>query len=560
MNDLVLFNQFSKGIKTQKAKTDNCVIYTRVSTKEQADNNMSLTTQKRYCEQFAQKNGYAILGHFGGTYESAKNDERKQFNNMLSFVKKSKEKISYIIVYSVDRFSRSGANAIYIAQQLKKEGVVIFSVTQPTDTTTANGSLQQNIQFIFSEYDNQLRREKCITGMKEALLRGEWCQLAPLGYERKKVEGRKTWIVNGEGKLLRKAFIWKATEGISNEEARERLQRLGLKMSHQRMSDLFKNPFYCGLISHNILEGQVVEGTHEKLISKEVFLKVNEVQNRNPHGYTSTEENDAIQLKRFLRCDKCDRFLRGYIVKAKGIWYYKCNTVGCKCNKNASSLHKQFSELLDGYTFKTEALVPLIKKQMLATYYKLSEAEVDNKAILEKKYSEIHAKLERLKTRLKNEEISYTLYLEFAGDFQKERKQIEEELAKPSKGVSNPEKCIDFAITYSMKLATVWSSANYHDQQRLQFLVFPEGIFYNRKIDKCRTEKVNAVFSYIVSLERAIAEKKSGTTPKDLACAALVEPTGVEPVSKHDIQKLSTCLFPDCLSEDDRTETNQSSS
>src|SRR5437764_10474303 len=84
--------------------------------------------------------------------------------------------------------------------------------------TTANGSLQQNIQFIFSEYDNQLRREKCITGIKEELLRGEWCQAAPLGYEREKVNGRKTWIVNKEGKLLRKAFLWKANEGISNEE------------------------------------------------------------------------------------------------------------------------------------------------------------------------------------------------------------------------------------------------------------------------------------------------------------------------------------------------------
>jgi DNA invertase Pin-like site-specific DNA recombinase len=71
------------------------------------------------------------MGYFGGTYESAQTDERKEFNNMLSFVKKSRDKISCIIVYSVDRSSRSGANAIYIAQQLKQSGVVIFSVTQP---------------------------------------------------------------------------------------------------------------------------------------------------------------------------------------------------------------------------------------------------------------------------------------------------------------------------------------------------------------------------------------------------------------------------------------------
>ena len=120
---------------------------------------------------------------FGGTYESAKNDERKEFNKMLSFVKKSKEKIPYIIVYSVDRFSRSGANAIYLKEQLRHQGVHILAVTQPSDTATPSGSLQQNIQFIFSEYDNQLRREKCMSGVKEALLRGEWCHRPPSGYD-----------------------------------------------------------------------------------------------------------------------------------------------------------------------------------------------------------------------------------------------------------------------------------------------------------------------------------------------------------------------------------------
>jgi site-specific DNA recombinase len=531
MNDLIIFNQFGKGKKKEKLNSANCVIYTRVSTKEQADNNMSLSTQKRYCEQYAIKNGYAILGYFGGTYESAKNDERKHFNNMLSFVKKSKEKISYIIVYSVDRFSRSGANAIYIAQQLKREGVVICSVTQPTDTTTANGSLQQNIQFIFSEYDNQLRREKCITGTKEALLRGEWCQTAPIGYERGQVDGRRIWVVNKVGKLLRKAFHWKVQEGISNEEARERLWKLGLKLTHQRMSDLFKNPFYCGLISHNILEGQVVEGIHEKLVSKDVFLHVNEVQNKNPHGYASTEVNEAIPLKRFLRCDTCRQFLRGYIVKAKGIYYYKCNTVGCKCNKNAGSLHKQFTDLLQKYTFKKESLAPVIRKQMLATYYKSVEEEVDERSTFKKNLEEIVAKLGRLKTKLKNEEISYALYLEFVAELEKERQEIEDELAKPAKGVSNPEKCIEMAISYSTKLAPVWSSAKYTDRQRLQFLVFPTGIFYNRKTNECRTEEVNPVFEYIAELERVLEENKSRTSLKNSECAAWVEDNGVEPMT-----------------------------
>src|SRR5947209_2209210 len=105
MNDIILFDQFAKGKKQFEVKTNNCVIYTRVSTKEQADNNMSLETQRKMCEQFTQKSKFIIMGCFGGTYESAKTDERKEFNRMLQFVKKSRVKISYIIVYSVDRFS-----------------------------------------------------------------------------------------------------------------------------------------------------------------------------------------------------------------------------------------------------------------------------------------------------------------------------------------------------------------------------------------------------------------------------------------------------------------------
>lgn len=532
MSELINFNQFGKGTKTEKVKTGNCVIYTRVSTKEQADNNMSLQTQRRYCEQFAQKSGYTIMGYFGGTYESAQTDERKEFNNMLSFVKKTRDKISYIVVYSVDRFSRSGANAIYIAQQLKKEGVTILSVTQPTDTSTASGSLQQNIQFIFSEYDNQLRREKCITGIKEALLRGDWCQGPPLGYERGKVNGKKSWVVNKQGKLLQKAFMWKAMEQVSNEEARQRLAKLGLRISHQQMSSIFRNPFYCGLLSHNLLEGQVVEGAHEKLISKVVFLKVNEVQNRNAYGYTTTEENDAIPLKRFLRCETCGCFLRGYLVKAKGIHYYKCNTKGCNCNRNAEELHDQFTHILEQYSLNSSSLAPLIKQQTLATYFKLTEEGEDDASIYENRLKEIDHNIERQKTRLKKEEIPYELYLEFVADFEKEKKKIKEELTPGSQGVSNPELCVEFAVTYSSKLAPVWSSASYTDKQRLQFLLFPEGIFYNRAEDRCRTTGLNDAFAYFAVQERLLQKSKSRTSLKNFESAAWVAPTGIEPVSK----------------------------
>ena len=173
-----LANSYSNDNHTTSNKA---VIYTRVSTKEQAENNASLQTQKKYCQDFAKKKGLIVLDYFGGTFESAKSDERKEFQRMLSYVKRNKE-IDTIIVYSYDRFSRTGANGAYISQQLLKNGVKTLSATQEVDPLSPSGSFQQNLYYMFSQFDNELRKDKSVTGMKERLREGYWLSKLPRGY------------------------------------------------------------------------------------------------------------------------------------------------------------------------------------------------------------------------------------------------------------------------------------------------------------------------------------------------------------------------------------------
>ena len=98
VNQLAHLKQFAnKNPKASRRKTNQVVIYTRVSSKDQMDNGASLETQKKYCEEFAEKRGLNVVAYFGGTYESAKTDDRKEFQRMISFVKKSKE-VSGIVV------------------------------------------------------------------------------------------------------------------------------------------------------------------------------------------------------------------------------------------------------------------------------------------------------------------------------------------------------------------------------------------------------------------------------------------------------------------------------
>ena len=116
MNNNQAFEKFTKS-QSKFDKRNKAIIYTRVSTKEQAETNTSLETQKQYCENYAKSNGYNVVKYFGGTHESAKSDDRKEFKKMLKYAKQSGS-IGYIIVYSYDRFSRTGSNASQITQDL----------------------------------------------------------------------------------------------------------------------------------------------------------------------------------------------------------------------------------------------------------------------------------------------------------------------------------------------------------------------------------------------------------------------------------------------------------
>src|SRR5690554_863692 len=199
MSDMLFFDTFAKGKIEAKAlkNSKDCVIYTRVSSQQQADN-LSLATQLKACTLYAEKMGYEVAATFGGTYESAETDERKQFTAMISFVKKYRGKISYILVYSLERFSRND-NSIWLTNELRRLGIEIVSVTQPIDTSSASGQMQQKMLFLFGEFDNQLRRQKCMAGIREMLLRGDWPTKPPLGYNIIRQHGKRKIVANTRG-------------------------------------------------------------------------------------------------------------------------------------------------------------------------------------------------------------------------------------------------------------------------------------------------------------------------------------------------------------------------
>lgn len=532
MTNISSFARFGKtnNINANQNQIKTAVAYTRVSSKEQADKNLSLDFQLKAIQDNAARNNIAITQYFGGTYESAKTDGRKEFQRMLEYIKKNKGEITHILVYTLDRFSRTGGGAIKLAQELReKYGVEVYAVTQPTDTSNPSGVLQQSIHFIFSQYDNELRKQRAVAGLKEKFAQGVWAARVPMGYDIVKSNGERKIVVNAVGKKLRKAFMWKH-EGIKNEAIIGRLKAIGVPMYKQQLTKIFKNPFYCGLLSHGMLEGRVIEGKHEKLISQELFLSINEIHSQSGnYGVPHKKEMAEVPLKVFARCSECNQPFTGYIVKAKGLWYYKCRTKGCKCNRNVKDFHDKFLELLNQYSVKEEFIAPL-RAKMEQVWRDINAASYEMEAAYRKQLVVIEAKIENIEeSYYVNKEMTKETFDKFYPKYANERSEITKKLSQLGGGISNPGEAIDKAIRLSSELATMWTSSDISKKEKLQKLIFPDGIIYDRQKGRFRTEKVNIVFALITSLNGDTAKKKKGQTGAFPSLSLSAEKEGFEP-------------------------------
>lgn len=551
-NTLALFQQFGKLQKHTRPllETNYVVTLSRVSSKRQFEENLSIENQNKYFEEHALRTGKIILASFGGTYESAKTDDRKEFKRMLEFIKKnnarSSKKISEIWVYMTDRFSRTGVNGMGVAEQLReKYGVALYALAQPTNVKDESGIFSQNIQFLVSNYENKLRRKRMIDGMTAKFEKGDWVTQVPQGYSVFKKDKVRKIVINEVGKKLRKAFLWKA-DGMKNEEIILGLRAMGVKMYKQQLTKIFKKPFYCGLINHGFLNGKIVEGNHEPLISPEIFLKVNGIhQCSGNYGVPHKKEREELPLKVFVKCDTCGEPLTGYTARKKTqervleFFYYKCRKNGCRLNKSAKELHQAFHEEIARYAIKPEYIMAV--QYELETYYEdVTGDNVEQEAALRAQLTEIQKKIDNI------EEKHYALDTMTREAFEKLFNKYNEEQYTVTKllqdcqtSISNLSETIQEVLTFTSKLNVVWGSRNIKVKEDFQKLLFPKGIFYNRETRSFRTTEVNFIFQLIAGQAGNTGENEMGTEHHFDDQSPSAEEKGFEPLIGFHLYTLS---------------------
>ncbi len=323
--------------------TVRCAIYTRKSTDEGLDRDFnSLDNQREAAENYIRSQrleGWEIvLDRYDDGGFSGGNLERPALKRLLAEIEA--ERVQRIIVYKIDRLSRSLLDFARLAEFFEEHGASIVSVTQQLDTSTSMGRLTLNMLLSFAQFEREMVSDRTRDKMHAARRRGKWTGgMPPLGYD-VAPEGGKLLVNKAESEQVRVIFNLflerQSLVGTAQELNRRGMRRKswttkdgvvreGGEWDRVTLRRLLTDSVYFGKMK---LGGEIFPGEHEAIVPKGIFEKVQAALNQNGRdGNSGVRNRSGAILRGLLRCGACDSAMTpGYTKKGGRIYrYYVCH-------------------------------------------------------------------------------------------------------------------------------------------------------------------------------------------------------------------------------------------
>ena len=457
----------------------NCIIYTRVSTTEQAQNGYSLKKQLEDCKEFAKRQGYNILVTFEERGESAKTTDRSELQALMKYCSVNKSSIDALVLWKIDRLSRNMEDYYFLNNFFKKLNIEILSATETNDNS-AMGKLSRNILGAFAQFENDQKSERVTAGMKQAFIEGKWLWKAPYGY---KLINGNMYHDDEKAPVVKRIYELFSTGIYTQSQIRTILNRENISVSSSQMFCILKNAVYCGRMYCPSLSDNMVKGDFEPIISEELYDKVQILRNGTKPIVTSYLRNNAeFPLRQFIICPFCGEPLtasKSTGSKNKKYAYYHCYNKDCKTQVRIpkDKLERMFVDYLSELK-PSEDYMQLFKQNVKTAYQNAVKTKKDILVNLKhdlKAVKEKQDKLVNMYIEGKLREADYKLKSE---QFEQEEKHIKICLSDVEKPENDFEKCFDFVCNALENIDKLWLDSDLDTKQRLQKIVFPQGLVY----------------------------------------------------------------------------------
>lgn len=505
------------------------IIYVRVSTKEQADEGVSLDTQLQKCREWAANNGVRILKEFVEEGKSAKNLKRPKMTEMLEFVAFNHKQIDFLLAYNMSRLSRNVEDFYTLSGMLTKADIQIKEPTSSTDSKPSDRIIR-GMSALVADYENAIKSETTRDNMAAQAAQGYRMNRAPYGLRNVRTALNKATVEAVPDVAEKIALV--LTEFSKGTYTQREIvlfarsigltQSNGKPMSFQAMKRLLLQPLYAGLDRSKHTEGRYVDSEYAGLVPKHVYYANQELLK---HGKGTKSlgyrlNNPDFPLRRFVTCHICNNPLRGSSPRGRTKRYakYHCQTCKGVPSINNDELHEDFLEQLADLTLNDQA--QKLMKTIIARVWR------DEVRDLRSRQSVLHTHIVKLEER-KQQALDKMLDGQLTVDEKNAvRERADKEIALTNAELANlndrtgvSEDAIDYAISFIGNVPRMWNDASIDMKVKLQTMIFPEGISYDLKARRFGTARLSALY-------RLVTIKKEPSKTDD---SLLVTLPGIEP-------------------------------
>jgi site-specific DNA recombinase len=299
-------------VKNGTTKLVRCAIYTRVSTDQGLEQDFnSLDAQHDAAQAYIRSQAHAgwtlIRSRYDDGGYSGGSTERPALQRLLADVRS--RKVDVIVVYKVDRLTRSLADFAKLVELFDQHGVSFVSVTQQFNTTTSMGRLTLNVLLSFAQFEREVTSERIRDKIAASKRKGLWVGgITPLGYETK---DRKIVVVEEEAERVRTIFrsylkLGSLDRLLADLRKRGIVTKVrclktgrtvgGIPFTRGPLAHLLRNRFYIGEV---VYKGEVFAGEQPAILDRDLFDVVQAKLNDQRNNYTAGRaQSDALLVGR----------------------------------------------------------------------------------------------------------------------------------------------------------------------------------------------------------------------------------------------------------------------
>ncbi|MCQ3817343.1 MULTISPECIES: cassette chromosome recombinase CcrB [Staphylococcus] len=397
--------------------------YIRVSTERQVEG-YSVDGQITQIEQFCQFNGYDLVDIYADRGISGKSMNRPALQRMLQDAKNGK--LDCVIVYKINRLARNTSNLLTIVEELHRQNVEFFSLSERMEVKNSTGKLLLNILASFSEFERNTILENIYTGQHQRALEGYYQGNLPLGYNNIP-DNKKELMINQHEANIVKYIFESYSKGHGYRKIANALNHKGYvtkkgnPFSISAVTYILSNPFYIGKIQFakykdwndkrrkGLNDAPVIaEGKHIPIIGKELWNKV-QARKKQVSQKPQVHGKGTNLLTGIIFCEKCGAAYAASNTTntlkdgtKKRIRYYSCSNFRNKGSKVCSA-NSVRADVIEKYVM--DQILEIVKsdkvlKQVVERVNQENQVDVaelnHDIAYKQQQFDEINTKLKNL--------------------------------------------------------------------------------------------------------------------------------------------------------------------